>query len=330
MFKVKISYILIAVVVIVALGYFLSNSDGTLKKRNSDFAVVDVDKITEIKIFSNANELMLKKEFNSWKVNNKYQVKDNNIENLLAVINRISLLSPVSKVEREQVATILKSDGSLVEIRKGNRVLKRFYVSKPAMNKNRTYMMMEKSEEPYIVHIPSSKELVASWFVINENYWRDKTIFNYKPQEIKSIAIEYPSQNEKSFRLINYNDGTFTLQSVAESEFIENFDVEKVARYFTYYQGIVFENVLSDFSNNYIDSVKISTPQLIISVESVNGNKNSLKIFRKPAEKELDEFGQKAKYDYNRAYAVFNESSELILIQYYIFDPLFKEIDYFR
>jgi hypothetical protein len=49
-----------------------------------------------------------------------------------------------------------------------------------------------------------------------------------------------------------------------------------------------------------------------------------------PSKKGVDEFGQKINFDYDRAYASFNNNKELVTIQYYIFDPLLKEIDYFR
>lgn len=53
-------------------------------------------------------------------------------------------------------------------------------------------------------------------------------------------------------------------------------------------------------------------------------------MYRKPAPNKLDEFGQNAEFDYNKAYGVLNNANEIILLQYYKFDPILKEIDYFR
>jgi len=55
-----------------------------------------------------------------------------------------------------------------------------------------------------------------------------------------------------------------------------------------------------------------------------------LKLFRKPAENSVDEFGNKAGFDYNKAYAVLNDNHEILEIHYYNFDLILKEIDYFR
>ena len=198
------------------------------------------------------------------------------------------------------------------------------------MNKSKTYMMMHNSSEPFIVRIPSFKGLVADLYIIDENYWRDKTIFDYQPQNISSISVEYPDNMSKSFRLTNYNNGTFAIQELNNNAFIENFNVDYVARYFTYYQRIVFEDLVCDLNQVDIDSIINSEPFCIITVEDIQGVKNKIATYRMPSKKGVDEFGQKIKFDYDRAYASFNNNKELVTIQYYIFDPLLKEIDYFR
>ena len=182
-------YLILIILIIIATIFFFSNSKGSLNLRNSSFAIESPEDITKIQISTPDENLILRKEFDHWKVNNKYRTPDRSIENFMVAINRIDVLSPVSKLEKEQVASILKADGILVEVFKKNRTLKKYYVSKPEMNNSKTYMMMYKSSEPFVVRIPSFKGLVADLFVIDENFWRDKTIFDYQPQNIKNIAV---------------------------------------------------------------------------------------------------------------------------------------------
>ncbi len=327
--NIKLLTILIILIIIAGVYYF-SNSKGSLNLRNTSFAIEETDQITEVKISSDKETLLLKKEFGQWKVNDKYNATKWSINNFMMALNRVYILKPVSKVEKEQVASILKSDGILVEIYKNRRAIKKYYVSKPGMNKNKTYMMMCKSSEPFVVGIPSFQGLVSDLYVVEENFWRDKTIFNYQPQNIKTILLEYSENPSKSFQLVNFNDGTFALKDVAKESYVENFNVENLVRYFTYYQRIVFEELGSDLSQKEVDTIMKSKLFVTITVEDINGAKNKLDIYRKPPEDKLDEFGEKAEFDYNRAYAILNNNRDLILIQYYIFDPLFKEIDYFR
>ncbi|MCB2195534.1 MAG: DUF4340 domain-containing protein [Bacteroidetes bacterium] len=323
-------YLILAVLIIIAGIFYFSNNKGTLNLRVADFSVDQYQDITKIEIISPQEKLKLELTNNQWKVNDKYWATEKYVKNLLLALNRLTILSPVSKAEKEQVASILKADGMLVKVYKNRRTVKEFYVSKPSMNQEKTYMMMKKSSEPFIVSIPAFRGLLADLFITDENYWRNKTIFDYEPQNIKSIRVEYPEEQIKSFQVNNYNDGTFAVQNLVETKFIEDFDVEKVARYFTYYQRIVFEDVVRDLSQGKIDSVLKATPYCIITVKDDSDEENKITIYRKPSEKKYDEFGQELKFDYDRAYASFNQNKELIIIQYYIFDPLFKEIDYFR
>lgn len=322
--------IVLIILVLIAGIYFFSNTKGSLNLRNSSFAVESPEDIAKIQISIPNEKLVLEKDHKHWNVNNKYRATDKYVENLILALNRIVVLSPVSKVEKEQIGSILKKDGILVEIFNKRRAIKKYYVSKPSMNKEKAYMMMARSSEPFIVQIPAFKGLLSKLFVTKENYWRDKTVFDYQPQNIKNILVEYPQEPSKSFKVINYNNGTFAIQNISNNSFIKKFDVNKVARYFTYYQRIVFEDVVENLNQSQVDSVLQSKPFSIITVEDISGGTNKIKIYRKPSEKKFDEFGQKIKFDYDRAYATFNNNKELITIQYYIFDPLFKEIDYFR
>ena len=88
MLKVKLKYLLFAVLVIVAAIYYFSNTKGTLKLRKTSFGVESIDEITEIRISKNNTLLHLHKEVGKWKVNNKYQVKERTIISFLTILNR--------------------------------------------------------------------------------------------------------------------------------------------------------------------------------------------------------------------------------------------------
>lgn len=323
-------YIILAVLITIAGIFYFSNTKGTLNLRNASFAIKSPDAILRIALSSSDQRLVLEKKSGDWKVNNKYRATDKYVQNLKEALSRIAVLTPVSKAERQQVASILKKDGILVEVFGKRRSIGKFYVGKPSMNREKTYMMMEDSNEPFITHIPAFKGLIAELFVLEESYWRNKIVFDYKPQNIETIRVEYPWESNKSFKAINYHDGTFAIRNIGKDEFLQDFNVDKLARYFTYYQRIVFEDVVVNLTQTEIDSVLNSTAFSVISVKDDSNHENKITIYRKPATIELDEFGNKVRFDYDLAYATLNNNQELITIQYYIFDPLLKEIDYFR
>ena len=326
----KIFFITIFLFIIAAV-YFFTDSNGTLSRRNTNFAVKSTKNIDKIRVSAqNKDEdITLSRKGGQWSVNNKYLAREFAIKNLIKVLSGIDIFKPVSNVQKEQIRILLKNEGLQVEIYKNNRRINHYLVSTPQINDEKTYMMKDRGE-PYEVRIPSFNGLVADFYTINENFWRDKIIFDYQPENIQNILVEYPLNKNASFQLINYNDGTFAVKRPLQDSYIKDFDVERVMRYFTYFHDIAFEKIDQHLSVHQTDSIINSTPFCEISVTNFNHHTNSISFYRKAPEKAKDEFGNKVNYDYDRAYAVFNQNNELIIIQYYIFDPLLKEIDYFR
>lgn len=330
MTNTKKTLLVVFILLIIATAYFFNDSKGTLGRRNTHFAIEETKKIDKIKISSPEDNITLVKESGHWKINDKYIARQRMVDNFLMALNRIQIASPIPENEKERIASVLEKEGILVEIYRKNRTLRKYYVSTPEIDNHKTYMMMDGRGEPITVRIPSFKGLVAELFSIDESLWRNKSVFDYQPQNIKSITTEYPGDSSKSFTVINYGDGTFALKQPCKNLFVEDFNVERVVRYFTYFQGIEFERIEKELSKQKNDSLLHAAPFCKISVTHVDDFTNSITIYRKPPEKKFDEFGNKLTYDYNRAYAIFNQNNELIIIQYYIFDPLLKEIDYFR
>jgi len=326
----KKTLLVVFILLIIATAYFFNDSKGTLGSRNTHFAIEETKKIDKIKIFSPDEEITLVKESEQWKINDKYIARQSIVNNFLMALSRIQIAAPISENEKERIATVLEKEGILVEIYRKNRIPRKYYVSTSDIDNHKTYMMMAKRGDPITVRIPSFKGLVAELFSIDQSLWRNKSVFDYQPQNIKSITTEYPGDSSKSFTLINFGDGTFALKQPYKNLFVEDFNIERVVRYFIYFQGIDFERIEKELSKQKTDSLLHSAPFCIISLTNVDDFTNSITIYRKPPEKEFDEFGNKLTYDYNRAYAIFNQNNELIIIQYYIFDPLLKEIDYFR
>jgi hypothetical protein len=329
--RTNLKYIIVLLGLLIFAGvYYFSNTKGTLNLRKADFSIKNPEDVTAIKLFTSEVEVLLTKNADYWELNNNYRARTKTVFEFLRVLSTIDVHSPVSKTEKEQVASILKAEGIIVEVYKGKRAIKRFYVSKPSMNKEKTYMMMTRSDQPYIVRIPLYKGNIADLFTVNENLWRDRTLFDYQPQNMKEISVSYLENPEKSFLAINYSDGSFSLKETNSDSYVESFNIEKLSRYFTYFQNIWFESIAVDLKPTEIDSLMNSSPFVIIKVKDINGNINKLSIYKKLATNQFDEFGKKIEFDFNRAYALFNENNEILIIQYYICDPILKEIDYFR
>jgi hypothetical protein len=66
------------------------------------------------------------------------------------------------------------------------------------------------------------------------------------------------------------------------------------------------------------------------TVEDKNGNTRVLKAYHRPnILDQFDDEGELYPYDVERLYGFINNDEDMILLQYYIIDPLTKELNHF-
>ena len=74
------------------------NNKSTLKKELSNFAIKNIDDIDKIFIADKANHsVTLEKKDNIWRVNNKFNAREDAIKNLMDAIQNIRVRQPISK-----------------------------------------------------------------------------------------------------------------------------------------------------------------------------------------------------------------------------------------
>jgi len=135
--------------------FFLSENKSTISS-NDTFSVADTSSITKVFIADRkGNTISLDKKYNRWKVNNKFNVRKDAINVLLSTIHQIKIQQPVSLSAFDNVIKNLSTTGVKVEIYAGTEVLKIYTVGNETANHLGTYMLLDGSNEPFIMHIPS-------------------------------------------------------------------------------------------------------------------------------------------------------------------------------
>ena len=119
------------------------------------------------------------------------------------MINRIKPIS-VRNVLDDIITNSVK-----VEIyHKNGEKLRSFYIGGVDMDGQGTYMMMENSNEPYVTHIPNFIGTLKPRFFTDELDWRDRWIYQFEPEDIKELTMDYPLQTSKSFKISRENGKT--------------------------------------------------------------------------------------------------------------------------
>ncbi len=344
----KNKYILaIAIILtIFAVILIISKSNTTLRGEDNDFAIKDTSNVTMIFLADMKERTVTLKRTaeNKWKVNDKYIAVSTNINLLLEALHDIKVKIPVSKAAHNNVVTRIASTGIKVEIYQEvyrinifnfiklfpyEKRTKTYYVGGPTQNNIGTFMLIENSTTPFITHIQGFIGFLTPRYSTKEKDWRSHVAFRYKISEIKSIELQIPESPELSYR-ITRNDREFTITTLQTGSNVENFDTLKVVKTMASFNDVRFEAILDGFKKEKLDSLKSSTPYRILTISDVNGNKKELVTYRKKVpEGSVDFEGNPIEYDLDRFYGLINNSEEIVLIQYFIFNNILKPLDYF-
>lgn len=335
--KKNLPVIAFVIILIGASTYFLFFKSGfsTLGGNDHDFAVKDTAAVTKIFIANKAGQTvtLTRKDKGSWMVNNRFPARNDCINTLLYTINSVDVKNPIDQRSWNALIKDMAVQAVKVEIYEGDARVKVYYVGGETADELGTYMLLVnpktedyyKPTQPYVTYIPGFDGYLTTRYFIKEDDWRDRTIFQYYPYDIKNISVLYP-QADSSFRISILGKNQFTLDNPVTGQKAASLDTIALKQYLTYYQSVSWEVTAMTPKKDSI----ISTPPIaIIRVEDVKGKVTTLKLFhRKAGPGDQDKYGIDYKYDPDRLFALINDK-DLVVIQYIIFGKLLEPSSYF-
>ena len=326
--NIIIIVVLLALIGVIAKQYF-TNNGSTIKASISEFSLADTASVTKIFIADmRGNQVLLQRDKGFWSLNEKYKATQHNVNNLLETVKLMTVKAPVAKARYDKTIRDLSTVGVKVELYTGgNTPSKVIYVGTPNQTHTGTYMMIEGSELPYLVHIEGFNGFLSPRFSTHENDWRTKNVFKYNPKDIAELRLSFPGQPAKGFVIKQTIDGKVSLYNNALVP-VEGWDTNVVYDYLERYRTVNFEMWEETKEPIFIDSVSTSTPLEIYTVTDRSGNTTTLKTLLKPLKSGMDIDGNPIDHDQDRMYALMNEK-EFMIIQYFVFDPLNYELKYF-
>ena len=319
----KIFLFALLIIVLITL-FFLNKNDTTLSEELSDFAVEDTASIQKV-FFADkhGNSVTVARDSGTWLVDNKFEVRPEAIEYLLKTIKDIEVKHPVSNSLHDKIIKNLASSAVKVEIFTDNLNIahKTYYVGGEAKDLIGSFMLLENSSRAFVVYIPGFNGFLAPRYTIDGttvacDLWRNRTIFSYDSKDIKTISVVNHEDTNKSFK-IHRNDKFYSFTKNNTTKVIPDSQGQE---YFNLFKSVKCEGFMNDFSKK--DSIFNSTPFYTVRITDINGKMDSILAYHKEANREnyIQENNQRLKYDVDRMYAKLN--SDLILIQFYVFDKI--------
>ncbi len=333
----KIKTIVIYLVVAV-LAYFVYQTV-TGKKSSlsaqalSDFAIKDTASVNKIHLSdTRGNDLTFVRENNKWSFEDGECVQQHLINGLLEAFKHISVKAPVGKNAVDNTNKMILTSHRKVEIFQNNKWVKTWYIGNATADHYGTFMLLKdpekgKSPEPFIMFLPNMFGSVGDRFSTDRLDYLCSEIFRYDPTKIAEIDVEMPEKPELNFKLTQ-KDGVFELYN--NNQKIKDFDTLKARKYFVNYKKIHFNTYNRTLPQSGVDSLRQSIPMTIIKVTDVDGNVNQIKAYRKGIQgKQYDFEGNLLVFDRDNLW-VFTNNDSLTKCQYFVFDPILKDINYFK
>jgi hypothetical protein len=336
----KRSSLIVMVLLIGLVGFSIyvyknKKKSGTINEEARNFSYKDTAAITKIFIADKeGDQSTLVRTKTGWVVNNKFACRpDAIILNLLEVVKNVEVKMPVSKKAKEGVLKIMASSSQKVEIYVGDEKVRQYYVGHETPDSEGSYMLLsdpesgENQEEPFVCFIPGFQGYLMPRFIAKENEWRNTTVVNYTPPQMKQIRVNYPAQPDSSFTIEVMNTNAFKLKNGKGEEI--PYDVNKMKQYLAYFQNLSYEALFTGKSKKLEDSLAQQKPFGIITVVSNNFKSEDYKFYYKQPTSLIPEHGIVYKYDPDRLYLRYSNDKEWALIQYFVFGKLLITQNYF-
>ena len=338
--------IIVIVLAVVALVLVLQNRKGTLKGEMGEFAIVDTASVVKIFMADMRNNqvLLTKNSPGEWMLNDSLKARKEGLDLLLKTMSNLAVKAPVPKKSYNSVIKRLATNSIKVEIYQEKyrvdifnwiklfpheKLTKVYYVGNATPNNMGTFMLIEGSDVPFVVYEPGFRGFVAARYTTAMNDWRDHQIFKKLPSAIRSLKVEFPFQPEESYLIDKHGSESLDVVSLETNQKLSSFDTKRVVSLVNGYRNIRFEAVLDAIDPAKADSIIHTTPINIITLTDTDGNVNKVKTFRRRNDKgDFDMEGNMVSYDVDRLYALINDGKELVLAQYFVFDPITRPLSF--
>lgn len=212
------------------------------------FKVKDTSKIERILITDKTGEQVdLKRSKSYWTVNNTYPARSNAITNLLDAVARVDLQYIPTSAASETMKADLSRQGIKVDILgEQDEILKSYFVGGATPDERGTFMLMDGSDQPAVTGIPGWEGALRSRYVMRPVEWRSRMIFQYNPDEISRLSIDYPKQQKEAFEIIKTEKDFQVNALYPRPENLNGLQGGAVEAYLRGYRSIGAEAILED------------------------------------------------------------------------------------
>lgn len=326
----KKQHIVLILLLILVGGYYLytvNSNKTTTRFERRDFAVNNIEQVDKIVISSKVpSRVELTKEGKVWMVNNKFPARPSSIGFLMKTLDKMEIKHPVQKNSIDPILTDMTAIGIKVEIYKNGKKDKTIYIGSNTPDEKGTYMMLEGALSPYAIHIPGFEGYLRSRFIYDPILWRTKELMNIDQSNIEWLTMEYPNKKESGFKMVQEGQNISLFDLKGNTQPLNN---AKAKNYLTSFKNIAHEGFIT-LSDPVQPEEIITLPKIFkLTIKEKGKEPYTLRSFQKTEYiKNDDGTAFYPRIDKNRLFATDGDS--FFLIQYFVFNPMLKQITDFK
>lgn len=317
----------------------------TLRGESADFQVWDTASITKVYLADHRdNETLLERTDDGWSLNKDYKAHPKKMDQLFYTLYKVRVRMPVSVASHDNVVSQMASRSTKVEIYQivprvnlFNKIklfyhetcTKVFYVGESTMDNGGTFMLREGADQAYIVYIPGFRGYISTRFTADPDDWRDHTIFHETLADIQSVTLEFGGEPMRSFRIENTGRHQYQLTRLGDEQILP-IDTLKVLNLLSSFNDVRFEALINNITpQERMDSILNSQFLHRITLVNKEGETVSMKTYNKRVQTVNLIPEEEREMDVDRMYAFINNDRDFVLVQYYIFDKMLRDVDYY-
>lgn len=330
--RIWLYVVLIAVLGALVIWFALFDDENTTRPQLYDFTVEDTSAVDRIVIKDKRPMVtVLTRSEDGWLVNDQYPVRPDAMEVLLETLKRQEMRSFAPEKAKQRVMNQMSTRGVEVIVESDGEQIKHFYVGGNAPDLLGTYMMIDGSDGPYLVHIPGFNGFLNTRYFADPALWRDRSIVGISAERIESVSLQYHREPEMGFRVEQPEVGVVNVVTVPGEQPI-NFDSTAALGYLQEFRRIYFEGLITPDDRIWEkkDSILNSQPVFTLRVDGEGDRDTELVAYYKSAlPGTVNADGNPRAYDLDRLYALLN-GTEFILIQNYALRKVLRDRSYFE
>ncbi len=332
-------YIIVFICLIAGVSYFIYEySPSTMEKKESEFAVRNIDDITKIRLTDlRGNEVILTRKGKKWIVNGQYDVNDMSKDLLLTAIQKVEAQYRSPENSERNVLKDMAREHNKCEIYLNgeDKPSKVYIIGGSTADGKGTYMIMERNGQmaahSYVTYIPGMNAYLTTRYFPAVEGWRSIWIYRDNDQTIQSLKVEYNREKQKSFEIRRVATDSFVIAN-SDGQVLQQPKQKFIHQYLNFYGELPLEG----FKNKDTlarDTILPTEPFCTISLKRTDKTETNVILYYIPVNEQthvqFDDEGRKLLYDIEHYYLLFNDKKDFGLIQYYTWGKVLHNYDDF-